>query len=313
MIYIFRCNTKYIFIYIHILMSIDISPKNVSGKCDLKCAYVFNYPESNLTAKNNGVVINLTPDESNVPPVLYNNEKYKVSKINIYSPSIHLFLGNKTQAELVVEHIPILGGNTLYVCVPIIQSSDTNTATTLLTEIIETVGKAAPSESDSVNINLAHFTLENIIPIKPFYSYTSNDTSSGKGGDYIVFGKPSSIPLTETTISILGKIISPFPIVTPGGKIFYNGNGPNSSGDISNQGIYISCQPTGSSEEEINVTYMKSEPVNDIMTIINDPVTRAIINYILGSIIIIFIFYVFYKFLEYLNNPNDSNMFGGNR
>jgi len=290
-------------------MSIDISPKNVSGKCDLKCAYMFNYTESNLTAKNNGIVINLTPDETNVPPVLYNNEKYKVSKINIYSPSIHLFLGNKTQAELVVEHIPILGGNTLYVCVPIIQSSDTNTATTLLTEVIETVGKGAPSEPDSVNINLANFTLQNIIPTKPFYSYTSSENSR----DYIVFGKPSSIPLTESTIAILGNIISPFPIETKAEKIFYNGKGPNSSGDISNQGIYISCQPTGSSEEEINVTSMKSEQVNDITTIINDPVTRAIINYILGSIIIIFIFYVFYKLLEYINNPNGSKMSGGNR
>lgn len=288
-------------------MSIDISPKNVSGKCDLKCAYTFNYTESNLTAKNNGVVINLTPDESNVAPVLYNSEKYKVSKINIYSPSINLFLGSKTPAELVVEHIPILGGNTLYVCVPIIQSSDTNTATTLLTEIIETVGKGAPAEHDSVNINLAKFTLQNIIPNKPFYSYTS----SGNSRDYIVFGKLSSIPLTESTIAILGNIISPFPIETKAEKIFYNGKGPNSIGDVSNQGIYISCQPTGSSEEEINVTSMKSEQVNDIATIINDPVTRAIINYILGSIIIIFIFYVFYKLLEYLNNPSGSKMSGG--
>jgi hypothetical protein len=40
--------------------SIDISKKNVSGKCDLKCAYNFNYQESNTTAKNQGVLINLT-------------------------------------------------------------------------------------------------------------------------------------------------------------------------------------------------------------------------------------------------------------
>ena len=37
--------------------SIDISKKNVSGKCDLKCAYNFQYPESNTTAKNQDIMI----------------------------------------------------------------------------------------------------------------------------------------------------------------------------------------------------------------------------------------------------------------
>ena len=37
--------------------AINISPKNVYGKCDLKCIYNFKYKETNLTVKNNGINI----------------------------------------------------------------------------------------------------------------------------------------------------------------------------------------------------------------------------------------------------------------
>ena len=50
--------------------SIDISKKNISGKCDLKCAYNFNYPESNTTSKNNSVFINLIITRQSIFPVL---------------------------------------------------------------------------------------------------------------------------------------------------------------------------------------------------------------------------------------------------
>ena len=85
---------------------INISPQNVYGKCDLKCVYNFKYKESSLTVKNNGVNISLTYDNSNVPPVLYNQEKYNVSQIMIFSPSLHLFNNNKVEAEIIIEHTP---------------------------------------------------------------------------------------------------------------------------------------------------------------------------------------------------------------
>ena len=81
--------------------SIDISKKNVSGKCDLKCAYNFQYPESNTTAKNQGVLINLSYDNSKTPPVTYNTQKYTVTQIMITSPSLHLFNGATTDAEII--------------------------------------------------------------------------------------------------------------------------------------------------------------------------------------------------------------------
>jgi hypothetical protein len=51
---------------------LDISIKNVTGNCDLKCSYGFKYSESSSVAKNNGIMISLTYDSAYVPPVTFN-------------------------------------------------------------------------------------------------------------------------------------------------------------------------------------------------------------------------------------------------
>ena len=71
----------------------NISQDNVSGECNLKCAYSFQYSNSNCVAKNNGDRIDLSYDESNVPPVTYNGNKYKVSGVSIIATSFFLFNG----------------------------------------------------------------------------------------------------------------------------------------------------------------------------------------------------------------------------
>ena len=75
--------------------NINITTENIKGVCDLKCAYNFTYPESSLTATNDGVMISLTPDNSNTSPVVYNTQKYNVSKITIVSMAPRL----RTSAE----------------------------------------------------------------------------------------------------------------------------------------------------------------------------------------------------------------------
>lgn len=285
---------------------IDISPKNVYGKCDLKCAYNFNYSGSNSTAKNNGIVISLTYDNSSVPPVIYNNQKYSVSKLNLYSPSLHLFNGSKTNAELIVEHVPVAGGDPLYVCVPIVQSNNSSTASSLLTQVIQGVSSNAPSNGDSTNLNLSGFTLQDIIPKKPYYSYAN--TTSGVSGDYLVFGKFEAISIDEKTITTLSEIITEFPLDMIGDKLFYNPNGPNN--DVGNQGIYISCQPTGSSEEKIDVTTAKNQPIYDLSSILNNPIYLFILQIILGGVLFITLFFVInyiFKYFSASSKVSNSN------
>jgi hypothetical protein len=155
--------------------NINISAKNISGKCDLKCAYNFSYTEINSTAKNNNVMIKLTPDNSAIPPVTYNTEKYNVSTIYITSPSLHTFNDKQVNAEIFIQHVPVKGGQNLNVAIPIISSSESSTASNLITQIIQNVSTNAPRNGESTNLNISGFTLQNIIPSKPFFSYTDTD------------------------------------------------------------------------------------------------------------------------------------------
>ena len=269
--------------------NINISRKNVQGKCDLKCSYNFKYTESNSTAKNNGVMISLTYDNSRVSPVMYNNNKYTVTKIDIMSPSIHIFNGSKTDAEIVIEHSAVKGGPTLKVGIPIKSSSESSTASNLITQVLQTVATNAPRQGDSSNLNLSGFTLENIVPKKPFYSYTESETT-----EWIVFDALESIPLNKSTLATLKKIIKPFPVPTPGNKLFLNSKGPNTGTSIGD-GIYISCNPVGSSEEKTAVEYTKNTPSYDLSNIFENPATKIFFQIILGCII----FFLVFLFISY--------------
>jgi hypothetical protein len=267
--------------------NIDISPQNVSGKCDLKCAYNFKYSESNSTARNNGVMIALSYDNSSVPPVLYNNQKYNVTNILITCPSLHTFNGSQASAEIVIEHSPVTGGGQLFVAIPFSSSSESSTASNLVTEIIQSVSTNAPSQGDSTNLSLTGFTLQNVVPNKPFFSYTDSDKN-----DWIVFGMLSAIPLSSNTLTTLGQIIKPFPLPMTGNSLFFNSSGPNSSGSVGD-GIYISCKPTGSSEEETAVEYSKNTPSYDLSNMMNSPIFFLIIQIVIGCILFVIVFFMF--------------------
>jgi len=269
--------------------NINISPKNITGKCDLKCSYQFKYPESSSTAKNNGVVINLTYDSRNISPVIYNNQKYNVSNISIMSPSIHMFNNNKMSGEIMIEHSPTNGGNNLNICVPFKSSTESSPASTIISDIIKKVATNSPSEGDTTNIG--SFSLQKIVPRKPFYTYNNNST------DYIVFGMIDAISINSSTITTLQQIIKPFELSTPGESLFYNSKGPITGLQLGD-GIYISCQPTGSSQEETEVTYEKDNTSSDFSNISESPIFKMIILILIGCILFISIFYginIFYE------------------
>jgi carbonic anhydrase len=287
--------------------NINISPKNISGKCDLKCAYNFSYSESNSTAKNNGVMINLTPDNSSEPPVTYNTAKYTVSNMYITSPSLHTFNDKKVDAEFFIQHVPVKGGQNLNVAIPIISSSESSTASNLITQIIQSVSTNAPSNGESTNLNISGFTLQNIVPSKPFFSYTDTGNTN-----WIVFPMKDAIPLNSSTLTTLNQIIKPYPLPMTGGEIFLNSKGPNST--QTNSGIYISCNPTGSSEETTEVVYNTNEvtPI-DFNSIWNNSIFKFIIQILIGCSLFVLIFYVLNMMYSYLINgsvklPEISNI-----
>ena len=274
--------------------NINISASNVKGKCELKCSYAFKYTESNSTAKNNGVLIDLTYDSTNVPPVVYNTEKYIVENITIVSPSIHTFNDKSMPGEIIITHNPQNGGNSLKVCIPFTSSIESSTSSQLISDIINKVATNAPSQGDSTNLNMS-FNLQKIVPRKPFFVY------SGENSDWIVYGQLDAIPLSSTTITTLQKIIKPFPIPMPGGDLFYNSKGPISGVQLGD-GIYISCQPTGSSEEETAVEYDKNSSSFDFSNVLESPIFKLIIIILIGCLLFIIIFYGISTFYKYLSS-----------
>ncbi len=274
--------------------NINISSKNVVGKCDLKCSYAFKYTESTSTAKNNGVMISLSYESRSVPSVSYNNEKYNVSRIVIVSPSIHNFNGKSMPGEILIEHSPVKGGPNLSVCIPFKISSEATAAGSIITQIINKVSSSAPAEGDSTSLNIQGFNLQTIVPKKPFYSYTTTAMN------YIVYGDLEAIPLSQTTITTLQQIIKPFPISTQGGELFYNSKGPVSGLKIGD-GLYISCQPTGSSTSQTEVEYSKNTSSYDYSSIVNSPYFNYIVIIIICIVLFIMIFYGVNAFFKYLN------------
>ena len=274
--------------------NINISASNVKGKCELKCSYAFKYTESNSTAKNNGVLIDLTYDSTNVPPVVYNTEKYVVENITIVSPSIHTFNDKSMPGEIIITHNPQNGGNSLKVCIPFTSSIESSTSSQLISDIINKVATNAPSQGDSTNLNMS-FNLQKIVPRKPFFVY------SGENSDWIVYGQLDAIPLSSTTITTLQKIIKPFPIPKQGGDLFYNSKGPISGVQLGD-GIYISCQPTGSSEEETAVEYDKNSSSFDFSNVLESPIFKLIIIILIGCLLFIIIFYGISTFYKYLSS-----------
>lgn len=272
------------------MATMNISRDNVKGKCDLKCSYNFKYSESTTTAKNNGEMISLTYDNSSATQVLYNNKKYSVTSIYITSPSIHTFNGSATDAEICIEHTPINGGPLFSVGIPIKSSSDANAASSLLTEIISACSTSIPTKGNSASLNIDGFSLDKIVPSKPFFSYTSSTDNM----QWIVYGIVDAIPLNSATLATLGQIITPFPLTMSGDALFYNSTGPNSVSI--GEGIYIKCNPTGSSDEEVSIDYAK----NPTSSGLNDLFSGSAISIIMQSIVLIIIIILFFYLIKYI-------------
>jgi len=262
---------------------LNITRQNVTGPCDLKCAYSFNYPESSSTATNYGGQIGLTYDNGSSPPVLFNNKKYSVINTIISAPSMLLYDGNRAPAEILIEHET--SGGILLVYIPIVSSTNSSNASNLITQVIESVTNNAPRSDETTNLNISGFTFNDIVPNKPYYFANINNA-----WNYVFFDLANAIPISSSVLDSLAKIINT-PQTSPDNlELFYNSKGVNSSsGNGVGEGIYISCQPTGASTETTNVSFPKiKDPTSlNFSTFTSNPNTIFIINVIVGCAIFI--------------------------
>ena len=275
----------------------NISPNNIVGTCNYKCNYYFKYPKSSTSATNYGSFISLSYETSNTPPVIYNDIKYNVSSIQIYSPSLHLFNGSTVASEIVVIHTPVPGstsGNPLNVCIPINTQGEGNpVSTNIITNVINAVSTGSPSQGESTS-QIDEFSLDDLIPRKSFYSYKSTATNETKTiQQFVVYGINNAIVIIANTQTILTNLL---PIAsattflsTP--NLFVNTKGPSLKTDASDD-IYIDCRPTGNSDETQTVSSSsstKSQTTNDLTTYLSSPY----VMYILFAVIFIIVVLIF--------------------
>jgi len=268
---------------------INISLANVSGKCDLKCDYKFNYTTSSCSATNRDNYISLSYDNQTSSPVLYNSVGYNVQELRIYTPSLHSYSGTKTDAELIIIHNSPSGLKPLLVCIPIRTSNATSISSNLFTTIINIMSANAPSDGETTSVNFDNYNLNNLVPKKPFFSYTATEPYQPCSGsvDYIVFGPAiSSLDINSDTLQTMKKIIKANEYdVKKGPLLFYNGKGPGQGG-AGGDDIYIDCQPVGTSDEtEIVITDNGSSYDYTIYDVWNSPFFQLIIALIVFSLL----------------------------
>ena len=276
--------------------TMNITQRSVYGKCNLKCSFSSKYEISNSSATNNDIYVSITYDKQSMPPVVFNYQKYNVSSIKIYSPSLHLYDGAKVQGEIIIEHQPVTSGSVLNVCIPIVQSSDNSKAGQIVSQIIEKVSANAPSKGNTTKLNLDSFTLQNIIPNKPYFNYTNQE-----GVNHILFSKLDAIPVNQTLLTSLSKIIKPYQLTITETKLFFNSDGPNTKNDLAKEGIYISCNPTGDSEETTNITNNKIYSF-DISTLFNNQNLINFVSFLIIPAVILAILMVFQILKKYSFN-----------
>uniref|UniRef100_A0A6C0KP85 Alpha-carbonic anhydrase domain-containing protein n=1 Tax=viral metagenome TaxID=1070528 RepID=A0A6C0KP85_9ZZZZ len=233
---------------------IDISLSSITGKCDYKCSYSFNYINSSCMITNRGDYLSILYDNSSSPPVVYNTLNYDVKEIRLYSPSLHSYSGNKTDGEFIIVHNCITGAAPLLVCIPINTNNTTSISSMFFKTAIDTVADSAPADGETTTVSISQFNLNDFVPKKPFFSYTATEPYQpcSTTVDFIVFDPLTiSLDITSDSLSKLQSIIANNGYdVKTGPNLFYNEKGPN----INNGGeIYIDCQPVGSSENTTEI------------------------------------------------------------
>lgn len=216
-----------------------------SGVCDLKCDFQPGYQPTSVYAENREEFIRLTFDSDSKPPVVFNKEKYNVSDARIYQPSLHRYGGTQLPAELIISHQNTSQNKELLVCVPIIDSSS---SAGIVDALINQVAIKANSLGGKTSIGVNNFTLSDLVPMKPYYSYTGTLPylpCMKDGVNYIVYDQQYAIEIQSASLKKLKKVIIANSYHThknPDG-FFYNENGPT-LGDVDGE-IYIECNPTG--------------------------------------------------------------------
>jgi carbonic anhydrase len=288
---------------------IDISLSKITGKCDYKCSYSFNYNNSSCIVANRGDYLTLSYDKSSSPPVLYNSTGYDVEEVRIYIPSLHSYNNSKTDGELIVVHNSNTGANPLLVCIPIKNNNTSSVSATLFKNIVNAAADSAPADGESSVVNLPRYNLSDLVPKKPFFSYSASEPYQPCSAkvEYVVYAPlDASLDMNSDTLTKLQSIVrsNPYDIKT-GPNLFFNEKGA-SAGDSGGDKIYIDCQPVGSSEETTEIITNTENSIS-----YDDWFKNPAVQLFLGSLLFILILYIVKQLLDLIKPAKGGSAIKG--
>jgi hypothetical protein len=181
------------------------------------------------------------------------------------------------------------------VYIPISVYGITVSGSIIINNIIKAVSTMAPSAGTNTNKGTGTFTLNDVVPKKSFYTYSSGSR------DVIVYGFSDAIGITNDSLSILQKIIiqvtnNPAVVSVP---IYVNTGGPSMSASLSN--LTMDCQALDIGEPMED--YVKNKSSNALNLMNNDGMLYFVI-----IIIIIAVFLLSYFLKNYFIKSFDMNI-----
>ena len=216
-------------------------------KCSLKCLLHYKYGDSACMISNSNSYLAVQYD--GVSDVVFNNVKYDPKAILIYKPSLHKYAGKPAVAELLILHTSSQG--LMYICIPITVDTKLTRGSYLLKDIIS----VAPTSGGSASPSIADFNANYFIPSSRYYTYQAvglGSSCNGQQAQFVVFHPDyGSLSITKETFAVLDKLVQPSYIETSRGAVSVNMTGTTTNGFAGDGQIYIDCQPTGVSEEEV--------------------------------------------------------------
>ena len=280
-------------------------PRNIitstAQKCLNKCMFMYNYSgSSSCVVKNEGSIVSIDYDGGG--DVTFNNVTFTPKTILLFAPSLHKYEGEQALAELIVIHrstSPTMDG--LLVCIPIAISAENTSASIILKEIITNL----PEQETSVSLNIPDFNLNRIIPKAPFFNYAGpmpyGECLPNSVYQYIVFhpAHQGAVALSEDLVKkFRGMVNFSYITATPGDDVFFNEKGTTANGFSGDGQIYIKCQSTNVSDEEI----IFKESGDGKNNAADAAWLVELTKYVLGFAFIVLIYIVIQLLLAYMNS-----------
>lgn len=196
--------------------------------CDTKCNFEYNYGVStctmtNVSDKGKSYLDIQCFDGSNRIKCDMISDSLDVTSVRLYAKSLNTYSGFHADAELIITHSG--KGRYLYVCIPIIKSTEDNLSSKWFSKVLRTV---TSTTNEKVSCNTNNLTLNDVIPTAAFTIYDGGtfDWDCGEKNVIILFNKDAAVNMRydeyKKLTSVVKSMEEEYVMGEPGKNLQYN-------------------------------------------------------------------------------------------